>query len=141
MTSPIGRKLDTGVKANFFYVNPALITGVIYNYHVHIYKVDRSGTIDTVDIAGSEDTRITTSLLLGLRKKHPEWSTSIGFAYDNRSSLFTSKKLILPAKNDENKNFITEVIGVTSNEGHILVFNIIVIAICIIEHKTTIIRW
>jgi hypothetical protein len=117
MTNPIGRKLDSGVKANFFYVNPSTITGVIFNYHVHIYKVDRSGNIDTADIAGIEDTRVTTSLLLGLRKKHPEWTPNIGFAYDNRSSLFTSKKLLLPAKNDENKNFITDVIGVTSNEG------------------------
>lgn len=126
MASPIGRKIENGLKTNFYYVNPSEMTGVIYNYHVHIYKVDRSGTIDTKDVAATEDTRVTTSLLLGLRKKHPEWPASIGFAYDNRSNLYTSKRLILPSKNDKNENFLSEVIGITSNEGFLALILLVI---------------
>lgn len=117
MASPIGRKIEMGLNTNFFYVDPSKMTGVIYNYHVHIYKLDRSGTIDSRDIAGTEDTRVTTSLLLGLRRRHPEWPATIGFAYDNRSCLYTSSKLLLPAKNDKKENFISEVVGITTNDG------------------------
>ena len=119
MATPVGRKLDVGVKANFFAMNPAKMTGAIYVYHVHIYKVDRSGTIDTVDVASVEDPRITTSLLLNLRNRHPEWPSpaAMGLAYDNRSTLFATKRLPLALRNDRNERFHSETVGISTNEG------------------------
>eukprot|EP01036_Dinobryon_divergens_P026494 gene26494-35157_t len=116
MSNPIGRKLDSGVKANFFALNPEKMSGAIYVYHVHIYKIDRTGTIDPVDVASKEDFRITTSLLLNLRNKHPEWPAKMGFAYDNRSTLFATKRLPLSLRNDKNERFLSETIGVSTNE-------------------------
>ena len=117
MSTPIGRKIETGVRANFFFVNPSKMTGAIYVYHVHIYKVDVKGVVDSVDIASTEDTRITTSLLLQLKKKHPDWAAAKGYAYDNRSALFTTAKLPLPTKNDRNEPLLSEIVGITTNEG------------------------
>ena len=119
MANPVGRRLDAGVKANFFAMNPARMSGAIYVYHVHIYKVDRSGTIDTEDVASKEDVRITTSLLLNLRNKHPEWPSAaqMGLAYDNRSTLFATKRLPFTLRNDRNERCHSETVGVSTNEG------------------------
>lgn len=120
MANPVGRKLDAGVKANFFAMNPAKMTGAIYVYHVHIYKVDsRTGTIDPEDVASKEDVRITTSLLLNLRNKHPEWPSAaqMGLAYDNRSTLFATKRLPFSQRNERNERFHSETVGVSTNEG------------------------
>jgi len=117
MQTPIGKKIASGVRANFFAVNPTSKSGMIVNYHVHIYKVDRTGAVETVDVAATEDTRVTTSLLLRLKKKHPEWNVG-NFAYDNRSSLYTSNKLPFTAKNDRNEPFFQEIVGIsTIDEG------------------------
>jgi hypothetical protein len=117
MANPLGRRLDSGVKANFFALNPEKMSGAIYVYHVHIYKVDRSGTIDPVDVASKEDFRITTSLLLNLRAKHPEWPAKMGYAYDNRSTLFATKRLPFSSRNEKNERFLSETVGVSTNEG------------------------
>lgn len=119
MQTPIGKKIATGVRANFFAVNPTSMSGMIVNYHVHIYKVDRSGVIDTVDCAATEDTRVTTSLLLRLKKKHPEWNVS-NFAYDNRSSLYTANKLPFTAKNEKKEPFFQEVVGISTTDGYFI---------------------
>lgn len=118
MQTPIGKKIASGVRANFFTVNPSSKSGLIVNYHVHIYKVDRSGIVENVDVAATEDTRVTTSLLLRLKKKHPEWNVG-NFAYDNRSSLFTANKLPFTGRNDRNEPFFQEIVGISTVDGFI----------------------
>lgn len=113
MQTPIGKKIATGVRANFFAVNPTSKSGMIVNYHVHIYKVDRAGVPESVDVAATEDTRVTTSLLLRLKKNHPEWNVG-NFAYDNRSSLYTANKLPFTKKNDRNEPFFQEIVGIST---------------------------
>jgi hypothetical protein len=119
MATPVGKRLESGVRTNHFPIESSRITGTIANYHVHIYKVQRDGTVDTVDIAATEDSRVTTSLMLKLKKRHPEWDGGkvIGFTYDNRSSLFTSQRLPLPGKNDRNEPFLSEIIGMSTIDG------------------------
>ena len=77
MTNPIiGQRIPNGVVSNHFSVDTSSIPGAIYIYHVHIYKVDRDGTVKKDDVAATEDSRITTSLLKRLREKHPEFESN-----------------------------------------------------------------
>jgi hypothetical protein len=48
---------------------------------------------------GEEDQRTTTALVMLLRDKHPEWGvgSGVGFTYNGKSIVYTSRPLPLPA--------------------------------------------
>lgn len=121
MSPGIGRKMDKGLKVNHFLINTTAIPGTIYQHHVHIYKVEKDGSIDKKDISTLEDSRITASLMLKLRKRHPEWENisgqPLGFTYDGKNNLHTSAKLPFKDKNERNEPCVTEMIGLENKDG------------------------
>jgi eukaryotic translation initiation factor 2C len=105
------------IRANHYQINPSKFPGTIFQYAIHIYKVDRSGRQETVDEAGEIDIRVSTALLMTLRDNHPEWNIGrgVGFVYDGRSVAFASGQLPLPMVED--KPSLLEIITVKANDG------------------------
>jgi hypothetical protein len=116
----IGKELNSSnnhlIRTNHFAVNPKNIPSTIYKYHVSLYRVGRDGQVDKTDCAGEEDSRVTTSLVLRLKKKYPDWAKVTGFTYDNRSAVFTNAPLPLAARNSKNEPFLEEIVGLPNNE-------------------------
>jgi hypothetical protein len=123
MRNPVGNALTSNpqhiVRANHFKVDFSSAPGSIYRYHIHFYPVLRDGTTDK-EVGQTEDSRILVGLVNQLRKHHPEWeaisSRLLGYAYDGRSTLFTSENLRLSGRNTSNEPFLEERVGIM-NDG------------------------
>ena len=79
----------------------------------------RDGVNRSEDVAHEEDTRKTVQLIRRLRDKHSaEWAErGIGFAYDGRSSLYTTHSLRLNATNTDGQPFLDEIVGLPDSNG------------------------
>lgn len=118
----IGKPLEASkghvVRANHYVINPSKIPGTLYQYAVHLYKVDRTGKPDTSnDEAKDIDIRASTALLMTLRDNHPEWNIGrgVGLVYDGRSVAYSSGPLPLPMI--DNKISLLEIITVKASDG------------------------
>lgn len=102
--APIGSMLDPAVdkiRSNHFLVNISRLPSKMFQYHLHLRKYVR-GVLEDADIAHVEDTCNTIALVNLLRSRHSDWiqsssnpGRSIGFAYDGRSTIFTTEVLPL----------------------------------------------
>ena len=82
------------VRANYFRVNPKMLPKRIFHYYVGIFRYDRDGQIGTEDFSKSNEKQSNTMLMKQLLLQQPEWKNAgIGFAYDGKSSLYTSNSL------------------------------------------------
>jgi hypothetical protein len=120
----IGFALQPGthnIRANHFRVNPANIPGRFFQYHIHIRSYDRSGALKAEDTAQTEDYRTNVALLMLLQTRHAEWKTidgvNVGFTYDSRSTVFTTKRLPLPDTNSDGQEYYAEDIAVPNLDG------------------------
>jgi hypothetical protein len=110
------------ISSNHFSIDHRRIPSFLYSYHVHMYKVNRDGSVETTDCVSTEEFRNTTALMLALKKKHPEWGVNdpgFGFSYDNKSSLFTTQPLRFPplSLNNRDEPYVTEIIGLPNADG------------------------
>lgn len=81
------------VVTNHFSVDASRLVEYIFHYHVNIFRMDKEGNVkrsDDQSIIGeySENREVIVNLV----SRHPEWA-SIGWTYDNRSTMFTSAPL------------------------------------------------
>ena len=132
-SSSIGAVLDMNVHSvisNFYRVICSNLPPRIFHYHVHVYRLLRDGSMDATDCAPDEDTRNLITVIISLRKRHPEWATvggkKVGVAYDGKSALFTSAKLpftLFTAENQayfEEKVYLAKSDGSTSSRGYLV---------------------
>ena len=118
MVNPVGRKIDKGLVSNHFLLKTDSLMHSYYNYNVQIYRVQRDGKIDTADIASIEDERITTSIVIEIQKKHPEWQENqIVLTYDGKSTIFTTGKLPLDQRNDKDEVCLEDIIELCHQNG------------------------
>jgi hypothetical protein len=103
----------------------------IKHYHVHLYRLDRTGSIRVGakggdgDVAATEDARKTMQLMHKLIEAHPEWNNGsggrstapLGYAYDTRSRLFTTAALPFPDRDANNMPCLTETVTLPAREG------------------------
>jgi hypothetical protein len=121
----IGFALQPGshtIRANYFRVNPTNIPGRFFQYHVHIRAYDRTGALKTEDSSQTEDYRVNVALVMLLQTRHEsEWKVidgvPVGFTYDSRSTVFTTKRLPLPEKNSDDADFLAEDIAIPNLDG------------------------
>lgn len=120
----IGFSLQPGthtVRANYFRVNPSKIPERFYQYHIHIRAYDKSGVLKVEDAAQTEDYRTNVALVMLFQSRHPEWKNidgvNVGFTYDSRSTVFTTKRLPLPETNSDGNDFLAEDIAVPNSDG------------------------
>ena len=106
------------VRSNHFKVNTAKIPGAIYQYGVHLYRYDRENN-ESTDCSMEEDFRITATLIMALRDKHPEWNigAGVGFTYNLRSLIYTSSPLPLTGRDIHNQPFMDEIIFMKHLDG------------------------
>jgi hypothetical protein len=83
------------VRANYFRVNPKMLPKRISHYYVSIFRYDREGTIGAEDFSKSNEKHTNTAIMKTfLLAQLPEWKNAgLGFAYDGKSSLYTSASL------------------------------------------------
>lgn len=122
--TPIGAVLDMkthSVISNHYRVICSRLPPRIYHYHVHMYRLMRDGTMDAEDCTPKEDTRNLISILLELRKRHPEWTSiggkTVGVAYDGKSALFTSARLPFTLYTAENQAYYEERVFMINADG------------------------
>jgi hypothetical protein len=122
MRAPIGTALTSNpqhvVRANHFKVDFSNVPACIYHYHIHFYPI-RKGKVMDKDVGSTADSRILVGLVNQLRKNHPDWETlssrPLGYAYDGRSSLFTSENLNCGKSSGD--VILDESVGVVDNNG------------------------
>jgi hypothetical protein len=118
--NPIGVALSEPqhmIQTNHFKVDVNAISGVIVHHHVHIYKVNRDGSIDkTEDAAVEGDQLHNVDLVLRVLSKHPEWQGN-GWAYDGRSILYTRRKLNFTCENSDRQPYFEEDVGLKTIDG------------------------
>jgi hypothetical protein len=107
------------IRVNHFLVDTSRFPGVIVQYHVHIYKYERDGTLSAKDSGQEGDQAVNLALVLKLLTRHPEWQGH-GYSYDGRTLLFTSRRLNLTDRNDKNEPVVLDDIGVPSPEGKVV---------------------
>lgn len=123
--NPAGKRFDAThvIRSNFFKVDTSSIIGRLCQYGVHVFNFNKSTQeFDTADICHEEDSRVLSSLLLELKRKHPEWGvdgtpTGVGFTYDGRSNVVTSADLPLQSTNDSGQPFHSELIVLKNIDG------------------------
>ena len=133
-SAPIGAELDMNthsIISNHYRVMCGHLPPRIFQYHVHTYRLKRDGSVDSTDCAPDEDTRNLITVLLTLRRNHPEWAViggkKVGVAYDGKSALFTSSKLPFTLYTPENQAYFEERIymanadGSTSSRGYLVI--------------------
>ena len=122
----IGKVLDPKkdvVRSNYFLVKQptgSKAPGTIYQYAVHIYLANskKSGTgAAPENLSATMDSSESTSLIISLRKNHPEWFTVGGCAYDGKSNVFTTNALPLPSRTAMDEPFISEEIFLMKRDG------------------------
>lgn len=117
--APVGISGALTVTSNHFPVNPDACPATITQYHVHLYRVGRDHANRSEDIAAEEDARKTVQVMKTLRTRHPEWmSPPTGFAYDTKSTLFTSRALGFTAVNTDGQQFHSEIVGLPNKDGN-----------------------
>ena len=94
------------------------------------------GSSSTTDVSASEDSRVTTSLLLEIQNKHPEWrdnnNNKIAMTYDGRSSVFASSKLPFTLKNEKGDFFISETISLFDIKGTLLLLSLLLLLLLLL---------
>jgi eukaryotic translation initiation factor 2C len=100
---------DKVVRANFFKVDKHAIPAKIFQYHVHLYRINKDGTVSEEDVAAFEDHRTTHALMnellvqgektedLEVRDLILSWPqcTRQSMTYDGASCLFTTSPLAM----------------------------------------------
>lgn len=83
------------VRSNHFRLPINNLKDILYQYYVHIYKIQRDGTVHGKDLVQEGDMAVNFALLNKLRrKKEAEWgSDKIGLTYDGRSTIFSTARL------------------------------------------------
>jgi hypothetical protein len=111
-----GRALT--VTSNHFPLRLDACPNTITYYHVHLYRVGQDGHNRSEDVAGDEDARKTVQVMKTLRDKHPAWTaTGMGFAYDTKSALYTTRHLGLTEFNHDGQLFHSEIVGLPDRNG------------------------
>jgi hypothetical protein len=106
------------VRANHFKVDCSALN-TVYQYVVHLYRLDRAGQPAPADCAGEEDSRISYGIIAQLRDSHPEWGvgTGVGFTYNGRSVVFTTAPLPFAAKDDQGQPMHSETVRLRGLDG------------------------
>lgn len=92
----------------------------VTQYAVHLYRVGSDGADRSPDVAGDEDVRKTVQVMKTLRERHPtDWGANVGYAYDTRSTLFTTKPLNLRGVNADDLPHVSEIVGLPNKDGTI----------------------
>ena len=122
------------VNANFFRVNTENLPRRIYNYAVKVFMYDiKENDWSPDDCAGTEDDRILWTMYNKLIAKHPEWEISsgrIGCAYSGRSTMFTTRPLLIPegVVNKNGEPYYEDDVALTNTDGKSLcTYNILCI--------------
>ena len=109
------------VRANHFKVDCSALN-TVYQYVVHLYRLDKAGQPAATDCAGDEDSRISYGILAQLRDAHPEWGvgTGVGLTYNGRSVIFTTALLPFTLQDDHGQPMMSEIVrlkGLGGKEG------------------------
>ena len=120
-TPKIGKTLNPEtqvVRSNHFRIDVKDFKSSISQYVMHLYRYDRKDVEATEDCAQTEDSRLTTQLIISLRDNHPEWNigTGVGFTYNGRAIVYTSSPLPLTGDRDGSPSH-SEIIFIKQVDG------------------------
>lgn len=108
------------VTSNHFIVQgPQIPIHTITHYHIHLYRIGSDNQNRSEDISPTEDCRKTVQIMKTLRDKHREWNqpSPIGFAYDTKSALFTTRALPFTTMNEDGQFSHNEIVGLPNSDG------------------------
>lgn len=97
MMAPVAFPLggDT-IQSNHFRINPTRIPGIVFKYHVAIFRLMADGVEKDVT-ASTDSVPQNIQIMLQLKEKqttwHPAGGDSLGYLYDGKASLVTSRDL------------------------------------------------
>jgi hypothetical protein len=108
------------VRSNHFLVNTRNIPPTFFHYDLSIQPYDFNGDL-TEDSSKKEDYRVNVDLLSQLRDAHPEFEVvdgqRVGFVYDSRSCVVTTRALPLPDVSADDKACVSNELTLKNIDG------------------------